>query len=280
MSPLGTDDNDIYPGHHYMKWLHEGITLEDVYTRVIEADDRVLLTDYDGTIAPFVYDRERAKPYPGILELLNKIANAPRSRLIIISGRSLRDLSRIVKLSSPIEMWGTHGWERQNVNGERTTWPISDSNREALYEVINWAESEEISSHLEVKPASVALHWRGTDARVREHLMDRSAKIMIPLAEKVKLQLHEFDGGRELRVPGRNKGQAIDAILKSMDLQKSTFAYLGDDRTDEEAFSAIGDRGLRILVKNHERETEADLQLRPPRELSRFLEGWLRALEA
>ncbi len=263
-----------------MKWLREGISLEDVFSQVRSAKDRVLLTDYDGTLAPFVYERDRAIPYPGIMEILNEIAAAPRSRLIMISGRSLQDLSRILKLDTPIEMWGTHGWERQNVKGERTTWPISDSNREALYEVINWAENEEISSHLEVKPASVALHWRGTDARVREHLMDRSATIMAPIAKKTMMELHEFDGGRELRVPGRDKGHAVKAILADVVQEESALAYIGDDRTDEDAYAAIGNRGLRILVRNEAHETRADMILRPPRELRRFLEGWLAALNA
>lgn len=263
-----------------MKWLHEGMSLADVYTRVGEAEERVLLTDYDGTLAPFVYERDRAKAYPGVMEVLEKIATAPRSRLIMISGRSLQDLNRLVKMDTPIEMWGTHGWERQNEQGERTTWPISDSTREALYEVINWAENEEISSHLEVKPASVALHWRGTESRVREHLMERSAKLMIPLANKSKLELREFDGGRELRVPGRNKGQAVETVFESMKMDNSAFAYLGDDVTDEDAFEAIGDKGLCVLVRNKPHDTRADLILRPPRELRRFLEGWLNALEA
>ncbi|MCB2212793.1 trehalose-phosphatase [bacterium] len=260
-----------------MKWLHDGYTLEDVYSKVKAAKDRVLLTDYDGTLAPFVYERGRAKPYPEVMTVLNEIAKADRSRVIVISGRSIQGLSRLFKLDAPVEMWGTHGWERQNEEGERTTWPISDEAREALYEVINWAENEEFSSHLEVKPASVALHWRGTDAHMREHLMDRSAKIMGSLAEKTGLELHEFDGGRELRVPGRNKGLAVERILQDVD--KNTYlSYLGDDKTDEDAFGVIGTKGLRVLVRNEARDTKADLWLRPPRELLRFLEGWLAAL--
>jgi trehalose-6-phosphatase len=37
-----------------------------------------LLLDYDGTLAPFVTDRQRAYPYPGMFEVLTSISRAGR----------------------------------------------------------------------------------------------------------------------------------------------------------------------------------------------------------
>jgi trehalose-6-phosphatase len=53
-------------------------------------------------------------------------------------------------------------------------------------------------------------------------------------------------------------------------------AYLGDDRTDEDAFAALAGRGLAVLVRDRDRPTEADIRLRPPDEVVAFLSRWVR----
>ncbi|MBS1261807.1 MAG: Trehalose-phosphate phosphatase [Calditrichaeota bacterium] len=260
-----------------MKWLRDGHSLDRFFSELHEAKLRVLITDYDGTLAPFVIERDRAKPYAGLSELLEEIARAERSRLIIISGRTIEDLTGIFRIESPVEIWGTHGWERLGVDGERATWPISDTHQHAIESVREWARKQGLEKHVETKHASVAVHWRGTDSRQRERLQNESATIMKRAADEGGLELHQFDGGRELRVPGRDKGVAVKQVLK--DVGDGAFiSYLGDDTTDEDAFNVIGERGLRVLVRNEPRETAADLWLRPPRELRRFLERWRDAL--
>jgi trehalose-phosphatase len=88
-----------------------------------------------------------------------------------------------------------------------------------------------------------------------------------------------FDGGLELRAPGKNKGDAVNTILNEAG-PKVAAAYLGDDQTDENAFRAIKERGVSILVRPEPRPTVADVWLRPPEELGRFLREWLTACGA
>jgi trehalose-phosphatase len=96
------------------------------------------------------------------------------------------------------------------------------------------------------------------------------------LVEDHRLSLLDFDGGMEIRVPAKNKGDAVRTIL---DETRGTYAaaYLGDDETDEDAFRAIKGKGLSILVREGARPTMADLWLKPPEELIQFLNSWLRA---
>jgi trehalose 6-phosphate phosphatase len=56
-------------------------------------------------------------------------------------------------------------------------------------------------------------------------------------------------------------------------------AYLGDDVTDEDAFKALANKGLRALVREQLRETVADIWLIPPVELREFLKRWIKACE-
>jgi trehalose-6-phosphatase len=99
------------------------------------------------------------------------------------------------------------------------------------------------------------------------------------LASDYRLALLAFDGGLELRAPGKNKGDAVNAILAETGPGVPA-AYLGDDQTDEDAFRAIKGKGLAILVRPELRPTLADVWLRPPDELGRFLRDWLLACGA
>jgi trehalose-6-phosphatase len=85
-----------------------------------------------------------------------------------------------------------------------------------------------------------------------------------------------FDGGVELRPEGQGKAMVVRTVLDELG-PGASIAYLGDDRTDEDAFGALADRGLAVLVRSEPRPTNAAAWIRPPEELRRFLGDWNRA---
>ena len=231
------------------------------------------MLDYDGTLAPFQVDRDRAIPYPGVRECLRRILAAKCSRLVLISGRSSSDLIALLGLNPHPEIWGSHGWERLMPDGTYDMPQLDAPVVEGLTKAC-WAMKEEgLADHCERKPAGVALHWRGMDAsfvrRARAIARERWGGLVRPDC----LALKEFDGGLELRVPGRSKGDVVRSLLAEMPTGTAA-AYLGDDLTDEDAFGAIRDRGLAVLVRPEYRSTAADVWLRPPEELIDFLNQW------
>lgn len=90
--------------------------LEPFFLRLQSASSRVLLLDYDGTLAPFRTDVRKALPYPGVLELLDSIM-AASTRVVVLSGRWTRDLIALLCLKQLPEIWGTHGSERLTSEG-------------------------------------------------------------------------------------------------------------------------------------------------------------------
>ena len=62
------------------------------FRSVSAAKSRVLLVDYDGTVAPFTADRHRAVPYLKIPEFLRCIMSSCGTRLIVVSGRSPQEV--------------------------------------------------------------------------------------------------------------------------------------------------------------------------------------------
>ena len=72
-----------------------------------------------------------------------------------------------------------------------------------------------------------------------------------------------------------DKGRALLYLLRLMQLEDDPCVvpiYLGDDRTDEDAFRAVGERrGYGLLVSSVVKPTAAHFTLREPREVEQFL---------
>jgi trehalose-phosphatase len=257
-----------------MRALSPRIDPEEFFTRVARALARVLILDYDGTLAPFQVRPERAVPYPGVEEVLDDIMAAERSRVVIVTGRTVGDLVPLLNLQRRPELWGTHGWERLLPDGRGARAELDQDVRRRLHEGERRArELARVGARVETKPASVALHWRGTSALAAARIRDALPQLWEPLAADGELELLEFDGGLELRARGCNKQHAVKAVLAETP-KEAAVAYLGDDFTDEDAFVAVKPRGLAVLVRPELRETAADVWIRPPRELIAFLKRW------
>jgi trehalose-phosphatase len=258
-----------------MKVLDRQVPYSFFLDRLQTAPQRILLLDYDGTLAPFTRDRNRAFPYPGVPELLSEIMNHD-TRLVLISGRPARELVMLSGTYPHPEIWGSHGLERLLPDGSHNVRELPAEEGAALLSAADAMRREGLEPHLEIKPGSVALHWRGMGLAEIEDLRSRALGLWRPLLDKNSLELLEFDGGIEVRTRRANKGDAVARILREA-AAEAAVAYLGDDQTDEDAFRALKGRGLTILVRPEPRSTEAEIWLKPPEELTEFLRQWLIA---
>jgi trehalose 6-phosphate phosphatase len=256
-----------------MQILTKGTNLDNFFELVAEGSERLLVLDYDGTLAPFRIERDEAVPYPGIASLVESIMGTDRSRVVIVSGRTIDDLKDLIRFDPMPELYGSHGWERLSVDGTATSLPIGADNLRGLDEALGFLEAEGLSSHAETKHGSIAFHWRGHGNDEIESLRDVLHEGWLGIAEKYGLRLLSFDGGIELRSPGNDKGTAIRSLLDQAP-PDSAVACLGDDMTDEDAFVELEGRGLRVLVALSLRPTAADLWIKPPDELIQFLRRW------
>lgn len=254
--------------------LNTAIDYDAFLTGLSAARTRVLMLDYDGTLAPFVSERDAAVPYAGVRDCLNAIMVSRLTRLVIISGRSLEDLEKLIGLKQLPELWGSHGLERRLPSGERRQVRLRKEIEDGLKSACSWAEKEGLSRFMERKPGGVAFHWRSRSKTEAARVCSAVTAEWQTRAADYGLTLHEFDGGLELRPANISKADAVRDILAST-AGPFLAAYLGDDLTDEDAFRAIHGRGLGILVRTEHRPTAADVWLQPPHELLDFLRGWV-----
>lgn len=287
---------------------------EDAFWQQLSAAPRAtLLLDYDGTLAPFVEERDKAVPYPGVRErietLLQMMADGTRVRLGFVTGRPAPELLPLLAVSRPVEVWGGHGAEHLTADGQIRRTPLSPRILSLLEQAAACALAHARAPHVEQKKQSVALHIRGMNeldaAATLEAVWDEWETLIEKAQEEAKggiaptgssgilsleetflepaaapLGIHSFTGGIELRVSGHTKAAAVAAVRRQEPVE-SIIAFLGDDRTDEDAFTALPSHasgGLGVLVTPEPRATAACWHLTPPAELLAFLDCWITAL--
>jgi len=92
-----------------MKVLNPEIDLEKFFKNLNNSEKSALLLDYDGTLAPFKVERNKAYPYPGITQILDDLLKFDKCRVVIISGRRAKDIIPLLNLKKMPEIWGSHG---------------------------------------------------------------------------------------------------------------------------------------------------------------------------
>jgi trehalose-phosphatase len=249
----------------------------DFLDRLAGTRTSALLLDYDGTLAPFQTNREQACPYPGVVSLLENIIQCEETRVIVVSGRPVREVQTLLSPVSSLEIWGTHGLEHLLLDGIYRQTTIAPEITSLLSVAKERLQKSGMEPLAECKLGGIAVHWRGLPDNQIEKLRTRILENWSDLTIQSGLKLLDFDGGMELRIAHPDKGDAVAAILEEFD-RDAQIAFLGDDLTDEDAFRILKGRGLTVLVRPEYRETTAKVWLRPPQELVAFLQRWLSSI--
>jgi alpha,alpha-trehalase len=127
-------------------------------------------------------------------------------------------------------------------------------------------------SRVERKRFAIAVHHRAMDDAYLEELEERVEQVAARQPE-----LRKSTGKKifELRPDiDWDKGTALLSLLEALDNDTGEVVplFIGDDVTDEDAFRAIRERGIGIVVGDDERQSAAHYALRDPGEVRVFLE--------
>jgi trehalose-phosphatase len=244
--------------------------LEHVHEIARSGNRLAVFLDYDGTLTPIVSHPEDAWLSDSMRQTLRSLA--ARVPVAILSGRDLDDVRGRV-LVDGIVYAGSHGFDIAGAGGLRRELGA------AYLPVLGAAETElrealdEISgAQLERKHFSVAAHYRN----VNEDDTRRVALAVDAVAARHR-ELRRIDGKKVYELLPDidwNKGKAVLWLLEALGLERGDALpiFIGDDRTDEEAFRALEKRGIGILVSEQPQVTAASYGLNNPDEVERFLQ--------
>jgi trehalose-phosphatase len=247
----------------------------DWWGRVRSAAHSVLVLDYDGTLAPFTLDRMKSLPYPGVDERLTRLLACHAVTVILVTGRSWRELKVVYPRAARVEVWASHGREHATAEGVYRFLELTEEQKNILGQVMHDPLLAELPSEtLERKPASIAIHWRGLEPDEQNLLRKQVLNPFQRFAAGGAVALLPFEDGVELRATGRTKGDAVHDI-RARFAPDLPIAYLGDDHTDEEAFEAMAPGDLALLVRPAPRGTHANYWMAAPDGILEFLDRWI-----
>jgi trehalose 6-phosphate phosphatase len=156
---------------------------------------------------------------------------------------------------------GVHGLQRRGVTGAvDEAKPHSALND--VVEVFHAMARARAGLLVESKALSVALHYRGAPS-AREAVIELAHR----LAGNTGLVVQEGDMVVELKTPGADKGDALDAFMAEEPFRGSIPIFVGDDLTDEAGFAAVAAQGGPGVLVGPARKTRAVGRLDDPDEV-------------
>ncbi len=244
------------PRHLFECW-------EQVSERIRAAEHLTLFLDFDGTLAPFRLRPETVWLSDSTRRVLRRLTCYPQVRLFILSGRRRADLESRVRVVGPSYL-GMHGWEGSTAGAPKALapWLLRQAKRQLRHDL-----GELRGVWIEQKGAIFAIHCRGAAA----HVARRTDAIMHRVIKSFEPYLRVVTGNQVwevLPLELEGKGARVEELLR--ELPATTLPiYLGDDTTDESAFSTLW-HGITVCV-GARRLTRAAFALRGPQEVCRFL---------
>ncbi|OGC35423.1 trehalose-phosphatase [candidate division WOR-1 bacterium RIFOXYB2_FULL_48_7] len=217
-----------------------------------------LFLDFDGTLVAI-----RKRPQWVYLsidhrQLLRQLAKLASVKLVFISGRAIEDLKKQIRVQPAVYV-GNHGYEIE-ADGRRQSIPHVKGYVPMLKQI-----KKEITEKLRIKGVwledkgvTLTLHYREMN---RKHLPEVESNINA-LRKRWAKRLR-FAKGKEVWEisPGLNwhKGAAVERLLKPVKASHAFPIYIGDDRTDENAFRSLGGQGLAVAVGQRLRFADCSL---------------------
>jgi trehalose 6-phosphate phosphatase len=227
--------------------------------------------DYDGTLTPIVSQPENAWISDSTRQVLKELAGMVP--LAILSGRDLNDIRRRVGIDA-IVYAGSHGFDIAGPHGLRRQMateflPKLDMAEKELHDALDGIPG----ALVERKRFSIAAHYRN----VNKNDVPAFTKAVEAVAARY-LELRRIDGKKVYELLPNvdwDKGKAALWLLRTLCPEGENVRpiYIGDDRTDEDAFRALQQRGIGILVSEQSHATAASYSLSDSEEVERFLRG-------
>jgi trehalose 6-phosphate phosphatase len=249
-------------------------SLPRIAGRIDQSQAILLGLDFDGTLTPLRQHPGDAVLTERVRALLGRLARVPRVTLMIVSGRSLVDVAGRVGLPELIYA-GNHGLEIEGP-GVSFVEPTAAALADRLRELTGRLEpllAEIPGALVEPKGLTTSVHYRNVPP---EHT-DRLARIVRETveADTTRFVLTTGHAVWEIRPPVRwRKGDALLWVVRQLkDGSNRLVFFLGDDRTDEDAFASLPDH-VTVKIGSPDHPTLARYRLRDPDAVHAFLE-WL-----
>jgi len=209
-----------------------------------------LFLDFDGTLVDIADRPDGVAVGQEVAPLLVRLEAALAGGAAIVSGRPVGEVQALVAPAS-LAIAGSHGLEIAAVDGSIAA-PDRPATLDAALASAQAFAGDHPGTLVEDKPFGVGLHYRGAPD---------AGPAVTALAEELAAahDLHVQHGKMvvELRLAGRDKGAAVEWLMREPLRRRTVPVFVGDDVTDEAGFAAAVAMGGAGVLVGPMRETAA-----------------------
>jgi trehalose 6-phosphate synthase/phosphatase len=211
------------------------------------AESRLVLLDYDGTMVGFKEDPLACEPDEELRDILQRLGDNPENEVVIISGRRADTLEEWLG-DLPVDLVAEHGMWKKIGGGDwkRSAGEEYPDWKDEAYEIMNFYVDRTPGSFVEEKSHSLAWHYRRVEKGLGEV---RKSELTSHLKHMMNERgFHVLDGDHvvELKPDSTNKGKV--AKLLHSEFQPDLTICIGDDLTDEFMFEALPPEAYTLKV--------------------------------
>jgi trehalose 6-phosphate phosphatase len=224
--------------------------------RDLAAGRTLLALDFDGTLAPIVRSRSRARPSRTTAALLRAVARS--WPCAVISGRSREDVRSRLGGARLVAVVGNHGAEQEPALGREGAWRKRVRNwrrrLQGAFEGIPGIDVED-------KELSLTVHFRGplAEEAARRAVLRLAGARIVPGKRVLNVVIREAP----------DKGQAVKRLVRRGRYEQVLF--VGDDDTDEDVFRRSGEMRLVGISVGRRPRSAAAYCVREQRDVARLL---------
>lgn len=241
-----------------------------------QATHWLLLFDFDGTLAPIIERPQDVKILPRAQQALRWLAGHSRCTVGFVSGRSLADLKRCVRVPRSFYA-GNYGLEWEGPGVGRFRAPLGSEVQAGLRQVKKLVSSrlgQVPGVWVEDKGLSLSIHYRRVAPQRIRGVRDRLARL--PANFDHLLEWHPGKMIFEVRpAGGPDKAEIVHTIADTVERRRGVaplLFYFGDDVGDEPAFAVVSQRGYAVRVGKPMLTSHAPFYLTAPGEVAEFLQ--------
>ncbi|CAH8354409.1 unnamed protein product [Eruca vesicaria subsp. sativa] len=257
------------------------------------AKSRAILLDYDGTLMP--QNSVNKAPSQEVLNFLNALCEDKKNSIFIVSGRGRESLGKWFSPCENIGIAAEHGYFLKWPG--KTEWETCGQScdfgwMQIVEPVMKQYTEATDGSSIEIKDSALVWQYRDADSgfgslqakEMLEHL--ESVLANEPVAVKSGHYIVE------VKPQGVSKGSVSEKIFSSMDEKGKPVDFvlcIGDDRSDEDMFEAIGNAMSKRLICDNalvfactvgQKPSKAKYYLDDTMEVTSMLESLAEASEA
>lgn len=173
-----------------------------------EAQSRIVIVNYDGTLVPYSRYPSAAEPPEALLGLLGNLEGQPKTDIVIISGRGKDELDEWLG-DLPVNLTAEHGsWIREA--GERQ-WrllkPLSSEWKQEILPILEMYTDRLPGSYVQERDYSVAWHYHKADVEQASQLVREVNDHLLSITTNISA--HVLHGSKVIEVSnaGINKGE-------------------------------------------------------------------------